>query len=620
MTSTLLNTIASPIDVKRLPSSQLPTLCSELREVILTTVAQNGGHLSSNLGVVELTVALHRAFDSPTDHILFDVGHQCYAHKLLTGRQQLFHTLRQYGGLSGFPKPGESAHDAFHAGHSSTAISAGVGIAVGNCLLQRPGYTVVVVGDGALTGGLAYEGLNNAAENGRLIVVLNDNDNSISRNVGSVARYLSKTTSKPIYFKIKDATRKAVQGVPLLGKPAYRLVSRTKRLAKDAMTNSNFFENFGFSYFGPIDGHDIKTMTDVFVRARSIGRPALVHVKTQKGRGVDYAERNPCRYHGVSTFDALTGKNAVKSDTFSDVFGRELTRLAAADGRIVAITAAMQEGLALDGFEAAFPTRFFDVGIAEQHAVTFAAGLASTGLRPCFAVYASFLQRAYDQLVHDVALPGLPVVFGIDRAGLVGEDGDTHQGLFDLSLLNHIPGMAIYTPADYAQLRQALGEAFAQQGPAAVRYPRGTESALPPGRAGDHMRHYGDGAAALTLLTYGRMTANCIEAMELLRREGRSAAVLSLQRVRPVDLEALAAWLPRDGSGSVLFVEEGLENGGVGQQLLLPMLRRGLCKAIDILAVEDRFVPQGRVDQLMTLCGLDAQGIADRARRMEGAP
>lgn len=621
MSGSILETIHTSLDVKRLTLAQQQELCSELRGRILSTVSRNGGHLASNLGAVELTVALHACFEPPIDRLVFDVGHQCYAHKLLTGRQKAFDTLRQFGGLSGFPRPQESPCDAFHSGHSSTAISAATGIATGLRLSGSPGYTVAVVGDGAMTGGLSFEGLNNAAQAGRLIVVLNDNDISISKNVGSLARYLSAMTSNPLYFKLKDNTRRIVQEVPVVGQPVYRMVSAGKRMAKDALTASNLFESFGFDYYGPIDGHDIKTMTDVFWRARSLGRPALVHVKTVKGKGVPYAQQNPSLYHGVSPFDAKTGEIPAHAPSFCDVFGKKMLELAAKDDKIAAITAAMTDGVGLSDFSKAYPDRFFDVGIAEQHAVTFAAGLATTGCRPVVAVYSTFLQRAYDQIVHDVALPGLPVVLAVDRAGIVGEDGATHQGLFDAAFLSSVPNMTVYSPADYEGLERCLERALSADTPQAVRYPRGEQPILPEGRRLPDMTVYdgyqedagGQGQAPqLSIVTYGRITAACLQAARALGERGVRVRVVSLERICPIDYDELIPEI----SGRVLFVEEGIEAGGIGQQCLFSLFQRGACERAELAAVKGRFVPHGTTQQLLSLCGLDAAGIEARAQEL----
>ena len=614
MNHPILDTISSSLDVKRLTGEQQEQLCRELRDVILQTVSQTGGHLASNLGSVELTVALHVCFEPPVDKLVFDVGHQSYSHKLLTGRRERFSTLRQFGGLSGFPKPSESDCDAFHTGHSSTAISAAAGIAAGLRLKNLQGYTVAVVGDGAMTGGLSFEGLNNAAESGRLMIVLNDNDISISRNVGSLAHYLSAMTSNPFYFKLKDEIRQAVQNTPLVGQPLYQVVSTGKRMVKDALTVSNLFENFGFDYYGPLDGHDLHSMIDVFHRVRSLGKPALVHIKTVKGKGVPFAEANPSRYHGVSPFDASTGQLPPKNEGFCDFFGQELIKLAENRPELVAITAAMTDGVGLTDFARLYPNRFFDVGIAEQHAVTFASGLASVGCRPVVAVYSTFLQRAYDQLVHDMALGNLPVVLAVDRAGLVGEDGDTHQGIFDAAFLSTIPNVTVYSPADFAGLSRCLRLALDANSPQAVRYPRGNQPNLPEGKQLKTLTVFGDRNPDLTILTYGRITEQCLEAQKQLIARGSVVNVVSLERIHPVDFEELLPNLAK----RVLFVEEGIEAGGVGQQTLLALHQKGSVKHSSLAAIPNRFVPHGKIGQLLELLELDSPGIVRRAQPLLG--
>ncbi|HWP80464.1 MAG TPA: 1-deoxy-D-xylulose-5-phosphate synthase [Candidatus Acidoferrum sp.] len=588
-----MDKIDSPSDVKALTMRQQRKLCDELRGEILSVCAKNGGHLSSNLGAVELTVALHRTFDSPADCIVFDVGHQCYAHKLLTGRRAAFCDIRTEGGPSGFPRIDESPHDAFCTGHSSTSISAAAGIAAAKRLMGDPSFTVAVIGDGSMTGGLAYEGLNNAASCGRLLIVLNDNDISISRNVGSVAKYLSKMTSRPGYFRLKDATKKTVLALPGVGRPLYRGLAATKNFVKDAVVNSNMFEDFGYKYYGPLNGHDLKVMEDVFKRVKDRGEAAIVHLKTIKGYGVDYAQRDPSTYHGVPPFDAKTGAIPGGAPSFSHMFGEHLTDMAGRDARIVGITAAMQLGVGLSQFADRFPQRYFDVGIAEQHAVTFAAGLASKGLRPYFAVYSSFLQRAYDQLVHDVAMPRLPVVIGIDRAGFVGDDGETHQGLFDVSFLSAIPGFTIYSPADFAHLKTAMDREVT--GPVAIRYPRGGERALPQGRECGDYTVYGEGDTAI--ITYGRVTGECLDPR---------ATVISLLKINPVDWEAIAANIPA-GCKKIAFVEEGMRRGGVGERCAVQFAARGL-PPVQVIAI-DTFVKHATVARQLALSGLDAPSI-----------
>ena len=566
----------------------------ELRQEIVGVCSKNGGHLSSNLGVVEFTVALHKSFSSPKDSIVFDVGHQSYTHKLLTGRRGDFHTLRKEGGLSGFPRADESVHDAFYTGHSSTSISAAAGIAAAKRLSGDRSFTVAVIGDGAMTGGLAYEGLNNAAACGKLLIVLNDNDISISKNVGSVAKYLSAMTSKPVYFKFKDTTKKTLLAVPGIGKFAYKALSGAKNIVKDAVVNSNWFEEFGYRYYGPIDGHDLKLMEDVFGRVKAQGVPAIVHIKTVKGRGVWYAEQDPSTYHSVPAFDAATGAIAKGAPSFSGKFGQTLCEMAKEDSSIVAITAAMQSGVGLSDFAEKFPDRYFDVGIAEQHAVTFAAGLASGGMRPYFAVYSSFLQRAYDQLVHDVALPGLPVVFGIDRAGLVGDDGETHHGTFDAAFLSSIPNFKVYSPSNFAQLEEAMK--IKADGPVAVRYPKGSEAALPAGTRKGDFTVYGSGDTVI--ITYGRVTEKCI---------GIGAMVISLFCISPVNWGALYDLIPQ-GCKKIVFVEEGIKAGGIGEQCAYELSLRGLKCPVKVLGI-DGFVKHATVERQLEICEIDAAHI-----------
>ncbi len=453
MKSSILDTICSPQDVKELPFEQLDVLCTQIRERLIQTTAKTGGHLASNLGTVELTVALHRVFDCPDDQIVWDVGHQCYTHKLLTGRREQFSTLRQEGGLSGFPKRKESEYDAFIAGHSSTSISVASGLARAKKLQNDQHHVIAVIGDGAFTSGLAFEGANNAARFGdNLIVILNDNKMSISKNVGSFSKYLSKIRARPAYFRTKDRVESICNHLPLIGKPLNQLLVWLKTTMKTVVYGSNWFEDMGFCYLGPIDGHNMETLCDVLQRAKNLHRPVFLHIETQKGKGYSYAEENPGEYHGTSGFDIDTGKSFSSASTnFSNEFGLYLTELAKRDERICAITAAMKYGTGLNHFSRAFGQqgRFFDVGIAEPHAVTFAGGLAANGMLPVFAVYSSFLQRCYDQIIHDLSIEQQHVVIGIDRAGIVGSDGETHQGLFDVAMLSSVPGITLYSPATY---------------------------------------------------------------------------------------------------------------------------------------------------------------------------
>ena len=477
----LLNKIESPDDLQALSLKQMDELCGEIRDLIIKTVSDNGGHLASNLGVVELTVALHRVFHSADDKIVWDVGHQAYTHKILTGRRDRISTIRTKDGLSGYPNRAESSYDPFNTGHSSTSISAALGIASAKMISGQPGHVIAVIGDGALTGGLAYEGLNNAGRFPKnLIVILNDNKMSISRNVGSMARYLAHIRTKPGYFRVKGNLETFVDHIPLIGTPIHHFISKSKAALKQVLYDNTIFEDMGFYYYGPFDGHNLKQLIDVLENAKNIDHPILLHVLTQKGKGYPFAEQNPGTFHAISSFDIETGKSESSGENFSSVFGTHICNLAARDDRICAITAAMQLGTCLTGFAKQFPTRFFDTGIAEEHAVTFAGGLAAGGMLPVFAVYSSFLQRGYDQIIHDVALQRVKVVFAIDRAGLVGEDGETHQGIFDAAFLNSVPGISVYAPAYYDELYFAFNQALYHcDGTAAVRYPRGRQMFRP---------------------------------------------------------------------------------------------------------------------------------------------
>ncbi len=588
MTDLLLN---ARKDIKRIPLERLPALCRDIRAHLLENLSQNGGHLASNLGVIELTIALHRMFDTSKDRIVFDVGHQCYTHKLLSGRLDDFSTFRQFGATSGFPKPSESVHDAFVSGHASTSISAALGMARARTLSGQPYHVAAVIGDGALTGGLAYEALSDAGQSGEpLIVVLNDNEMSITRNVGGIARHLSNLRVKPQYFRAKRVVHRVVDGIPggqVLGK----LISGTKRTVKEVLLPETIFEQMGFTYLGPMDGHDIGGLCDVLQQAIALKRPVLVHVITVKGKGYRFSEEDPSHFHGVNRFNLESGKAVNKKmPSFSSVFGRELAALGAQDQRICAITAAMQEGTGLDRFARRFPKRFFDVGIAESHAVTMAAGLAKQGMRPVVAIYSTFLQRAYDQIIHDVAIQKLPVVFAVDRAGLVGEDGETHHGVFDVLFLTSVPHMRLMCPASFAELRAMLRAALAGDGPMAIRYPRGGE-----GRYTDcalETARLGDGSDA-TLVCYGTMVNEALEAAEILETLGIFCSVVKLPSLMKADLDAARALL----RGRVYLLEE---NVGV-----LPRHFSGMPVNLDGV-----FVQHGDRSVLLDHFGLSAAAIA----------
>ena len=612
MKSSILDTICSPQDVKELPFEQLDVLCTQIRERLIQTTAKTGGHLASNLGTVELTVALHRVFDCPDDQIVWDVGHQCYTHKLLTGRREQFYTLWQEGGLSGFPKRKESEYDAFIAGHSSTSISVASGLARAKKLQNDQHHVIAVIGDGAFTSGLAFEGANNAARFGdNLIVILNDNKMSISKNVGSFSKYLSKIRARPAYFRTKDRVESICNHLPLIGKPLNQLLVWLKTTMKTVVYGSNWFEDMGFCYLGPIDGHNMETLCDVLQRAKNLHRPVFLHIETQKGKGYSYAEENPGEYHGTSGFDIDTGKSFSSASTnFSNEFGLYLTELAKRDERICAITAAMKYGTGLNHFSRAFGQqgRFFDVGIAEPHAVTFAGGLAANGMLPVFAVYSSFLQRCYDQIIHDLSIEQQHVVIGIDRAGIVGSDGETHQGLFDVAMLSSVPGITLYSPATYEEMRCSLYKSlYEHTGVCCVRYPRGGESKLPAFDPQVPWAIEPKGAKPrLLLVTYGKLSAQAVQAAQTLSQQGVPTAVLKLLRLLPFCEEAVEQAMQAE---YVLFAEEGIESGGIGQMFGSRLLENGFQGHYRVLAVHDRFVEQATPDRALALCGLDAQSM-----------
>ncbi|MBE6768797.1 MAG: 1-deoxy-D-xylulose-5-phosphate synthase [Ruminococcaceae bacterium] len=554
--------------LQNMKKAELNELCDVLRQIMIETVSQNGGHLASNLGVVELTVALHRAFRFPKDQVVWDVGHQCYTHKLLTGRAEVFHTLRQEGGITGFPSPAESETDCFITGHSSTSVSAANGLAKAKKITGDDGYVIAVMGDGALTGGLAYEGLSNAGRShDRLIVILNDNRMSINQNVGFVARHLAKLRIRRRYLRFKQVFGKAINHIPLVGAALYRFVSGQKDQFKRRLyRSSTMFEEMGFHYLGPIDGHNIASLDEALRSAKNLERPVLLHVLTTKGKGCDYAIKNPAIYHGVGKFDITTGQTAAPSTSFSTVFGQQLQKFAAEDDRICAVTAAMTDGTGLKDFAAAYPSRFFDVGIAEEHGVTFCSGMAQGGLRPVFAVYSTFLQRCSDQLLNDTALLNSHVVLAVDRAGIVPDDGETHQGIFDVPLLNAVPQMTVFSPATFEELELQLKQAlYDVKGPVAVRYPKGvplTSAAefAPTERAYTYLR--ADGAKTL-LITYGRISANVLEAAKYLTKNGRPTSVLKLNCIKPIDPKCVELALSHY---HVHFFEESAPVGGVGER------------------------------------------------------
>lgn len=616
----ILETIDSPEDLKRLPASQLPELAADLRRAIIRTCAAKGGHLAPSLGVVELTIALHRVFTTPSDKIVWDVGHQAYAHKLLTGRRGNFGTLRTLNGISGFPKRHESCHDAFDVGHSSTSISAATGFAVARDLDGRKGKVLAVIGDGSMTGGMAYEGINHAGHlNKDMIIVLNDNEMSIAENVGALSNFLIRTASSEFVQRFKKRTESFLKRMEA-GKGVLHVARKMEESFKGLFTPGMLFEAFGFEYIGPVDGHDLPALIETLENVKKFGHSVLIHVLTKKGMGYKPAEENPALFHGVGPFEIETGKvlkGKGGAASYTAVFGAALCRLAAEDDRIAAITAAMPDGTGLSGFAKEFPERFFDVGIAEQHGVTFAAGLAAGGYRPVFAVYSSFLQRAYDQVCHDVCLQNLPVTFAIDRAGVVGSDGPTHHGAFDLAYLRHLPNLTLMAPKDENELQHMLATAISLGSPAALRYPRGnghgvaldqTLDILPVGRA--ELLRNGDTAAILAI---GTMVYPALEAAAALDAEGVSLAVVNARFVKPLD-EALIIGLA-EKHGLLVTIEENALQGGFGSAVLELLEQRRL-SGIRVLRLgyPDSYIPQGEQHELRTMLGLDCAGIAASIR------
>ena len=600
-------------DLKTITDGEAEALCARLRSGVVDMVSRTGGHLASNLGVVELTVALHRVFDTGRDRLVFDVGHQCYIHKILTGRGGAMSTLRTFGGLSGFPKPKESIHDAFIAGHASNSVSVALGMARARTLLGEDYHVAALIGDGALTGGLAYEGLSNAGLSREpLLVILNDNGMSITKNVGGVAQHLAHQRLKPQYLRFKKGYRKAMSVLPG-GRTIYRVTHKVKTAVKETLLPCSLFEDMGFTYLGPVDGHDVRGLTRLLRYAKDIEGPVLLHIRTVKGKGYPPAERNPDAYHGVSKFCVQTGAPLRPSGaSYSSAFGAALCQLAEEDRRVCAITAAMRDGTGLKGFEERFPNRFFDVGISEGHAVAMAAGLAKQGCVPVFAVYSSFLQRGYDMLLHDVAILGLHVVFGVDRAGLVGEDGETHHGLFDVAYLSSVPGMTLYAPSSFAEVGTMLRHALtACDGPAALRYPRGGEGDY-HGDAGTVPTLVAREGQGITLVTYGATYPALLAAAERLEEAGCRPEIIKLNRLCPLDLEPVCRSVSK--TGRLLVAEEVAAMGSVGERLCAGLAEAGVVpRAVRLCNTGRGFVPQGTVDQLRRLCGLDSQSLYEAA-------
>jgi len=619
--TTLLEKIDNPADLKQLPEESLSQLAEEIRGVIIETVSQTGGHLASSLGVVELTIVLHYVFDAPQDKIIWDVGHQSYAHKLLTGRRDKFHTLRQYEGISGFPRRAEGPYDVFDVGHSGTSISAALGIAEAQKHKGKNNNVIVVIGDGSINTGLAFEGLNQTGHlQGKLIVVLNDNEMSISPNVGALSAYLSRIITGKAYNRLHTEMMDFLKTIPSIGSTLYRVVKQTGESFKGLIVPGLLFEELGFKYVGPIQGHNLRHLIENLRNIKNLQRrPILLHVITKKGRGYAPAEKDPETFHGIGPFDKETGKphnakNSLKS--YTDIFSKALIELARKDDRIVAITAGMTTGTGLTKFKQLFPDRFYDVGIAEQHSVTFVAGLAAEGFRPVVAIYSTFLQRAYDQIVHDVCLQNQPVVFAIDRAGIVGEDGPTHQGLFDLSYLRHLPNLIIMAPKDENELRHMLSTAIKLEQPTAIRYPRDkiegvefdrTMKTIPIGKAEILCR-----GADLVIFAIGNTVLSALSAANLLKKRGINATVVNTRFIKPLDEELICALAQE--TGAVVTVEENVLAGGFGSAIL-ETLEQNRVDGVKVkrIGIPDKFVEQGPQKILRKKYGLDETGIFQTA-------
>lgn len=618
----ILKLIKSPADLKQLKLKELELLAAEIRDLMIGIISKRGGHLASSLGVVELTIALHFVFNAPLDRIIWDVGHQCYAHKILTGRKEQFEDIRCYKGISGFPKRGESAYDTFSVGHSSTSLSAALGIALARDLRGEKFSVIDVIGDGALTGGMALEALNYAGEiNTDLIVVLNDNEMSIDQNVGGLNSYLAKLRTDPKYFRLKEDLEQVLERIPAIGRTVLRSAERLKDSVKYLLVPGMLFEELGFTYLGPIDGHSIPKMLELFREARGVKGPVLIHIITKKGKGYSYAENEPHRFHGIGPFDRDTGKQLCQNNenpTYSEVFGTTIHKLAMEDDSIVAITAAMAAGTGLESFAGKWPERFFDVGIAEQHAVTMAAGLAVEGFKPVVAIYSTFLQRAYDQILHDVCLQNLPVVFSIDRAGVVGEDGETHNGLFDFAYLRHLPGMVLMAPCSGQELASALKTAFSLRCPVAIRYPRGRTEDTFPGEfyelalgKGELLREGDD----VLILAAGSMVLPALQADELLLSSGIKSCIVNPRFIKPLDRELICNRVKK--CRRVLTVEDHVLSGGFGSAVLEMLEEEGIKNvSIKRLGFPDPFTGQGSRAHLLNLHGLSGEGIAREALKI----
>lgn len=610
-----LDKINNTKDLKKLKIKELPDLCNDIRNFLVDNISKTGGHLASNLGIVELTVALHYIFNSPEDKIIYDVGHQCYVHKILTGRKNEFNTLRKLNGLSGFPKPVESIHDVFNTGHSSTSISSALGIAVANKLEKNNNYSIAVIGDGALTGGLAFEALNNATiKNTNLIVILNDNNMSISKSVGNLSSYLNKIRSNKIYRKTKSKLKNILRHIPYLGKIIIKTIEWIKNgLKQILLPKSTLFEYFGFSYLGPIDGHNIEDLIEFTERAKIINKPVLLHVVTEKGKGYKPAQNNPDEFHGIGAFDKSTGIATKKTEeSYSNTFGKVVLSLANKNEKIVAITAAMPDGTGLKQFSRKYPDRFFDVGIAEEHAVTFASGLAKQNYIPIFAVYSTFLQRAYDQIIHDVALQNLHVILAIDRAGIVGADGETHHGIFDLSYLSHIPNLTILAPKDGIELRQMIKFAVLHNGPIAIRYPRDgyIEELTKPTKIlygkSEILKEGND----ITIVALGKTVKTALEVSKELEKVNISAEIINARFLKPLDSETILNSITK--TKKIITIEDNILDGGLATAIQKILRNKPEIKS-KFIGYPTKFIQQGTSKEIEKIYGLDVEAITKQA-------
>ena len=611
----ILNQVDNPEDLRKLNISEKEELAKELRELVIDTVSKTGGHLASNLGVVELTIALHSVFNTPKDKIVWDVGHQTYIHKILTGRKSKINTLRSLNGLAGFPKAVESEYDAFDTGHSSTSISSALGMARARDIKGEKNSVIAVIGDGALTGGMAFEALNDAgSSNTNLIVILNDNEMSISKNVGGLSAFLTRIRTRKSYNKSNNYIKRLTLRIPVIGRKIVKLVRRIKYSIKQLFLPNMFFEDIGFKYLGPVDGHNIEKLEQILEKAKSLSGPILIHVITKKGKGYEPAEQNPDKFHATSAFEKETGKSLKeKKDDYSKVFGDELVKLAKENDKIVAVTAAMRDGTGLTNFAKEFPNRFFDVAIAEQHALTMAAGMAKEGLVPVASIYSSFYQRAYDQIIHDICTQKLHVVMCIDRAGIVGNDGETHQGMFDLAFLNIVPNITILAPKDFVELRQMLEFAVNYNGPIAIRYPRGgeektkfiTHEKIEKGKA-EFLREGED----VSIIAIGKMVAKAQNVAEILEKNGIEAEVINARFLKPLDRETIANSIEK--TKNVITIEDGTIEGGLGTVVEELILEEKLTDvAFRKFGYPDRFIKHGKTEEIEDIFGLTEKNIVE---------